>query len=35
MQKILEDIHQGKNLNGKPLKLESQINKVATPRIMD
>jgi hypothetical protein len=35
MQKILEDIHQGKNLNGKPLKLESQINKVATPRVMD
>ena len=35
MQKILKDIHQGKNLNGKSLKLESQINKIATPRIMD
>ena len=35
MQKILEDIHKGKNLNGKALKLESQINKVATPRAID
>lgn len=35
MQKILEDIHQGKNLNGKALKLGSQINKVATPRTID
>jgi len=35
MQKIIKDIHQGKNLNGKPLKLESPINKVATPRVMD
>ena len=35
MQKILKDIYQGKNLNGKSLKLESQINKIATPRIMD
>jgi len=35
MQKILKDIHQGKNLNGKSFKLESQINKITTPRIMD
>ena len=35
MQKILEDIHQGKNLNGKALKLEIQVNKVATPRVID
>tara|TARA_B110000027_G_C16117529_1_gene300975 strand:- start:711 stop:2366 length:1656 start_codon:yes stop_codon:yes gene_type:complete len=35
MQKILKDIYQGKNLNGKSLKLESQISKIATPRIMD
>jgi len=35
MQKILEDIHKGKNLNGKALKLESQINKVTTPRAID
>ena len=35
MQKILEDIHQGKNLNGKALKLEIQINKVLTPRVID
>ena len=35
MQKILKDIYQGKNINGKSLKLESQISKIATPRIMD
>jgi hypothetical protein len=35
MQKILEDIHQGKNLNGKALKLELQINKVVIPRVID
>ena len=35
MQRILEDIHQGKNLNGKALKLESQINQVIAPRVID
>jgi len=35
MQKILKDILRGKDLNGKPLKFESQINKFATPKVMD